>query len=89
MAPTHARAPSTNRRIIDRDASLQRRASWTPIRWKPTVRANRSAAIVRSENHPESRPPAARSASSIWNSRSEAWTNPCANHRSSSDAAER
>ncbi len=64
--------------------SLQRRASWTPIRWNPTVRANRSAAIVRSENHPERRPPAARSASSIWNSRSDACTNPCANHRSSS-----
>ena len=76
MEATHAQAPSTNRRIIDRDGSVHRSASSAPIRWKPTVRANRSDASVRSENHSDRRPFAARSASSIWKSRSDACTNP-------------
>jgi hypothetical protein len=84
---TNALAPSTNRVTIDRDRSFHRSASCKPSRLNPTTRANRSCGTVRSPKSSDSRPVAARSAASIWNSRSEAVTNPCANHRSSSDAA--
>jgi len=87
--PHRARGRLPTRPTMAPHGAPQGRASRSPVRWNPTVRANRSDAIVRSGNHPGRRPPAARSASSIWNSRSEACTNPCANHRSSSEAADR
>ena len=86
--PTPGR-PSTNRRIIASESWLQRPISRAPIRWKPTVRANRSAGMLTSPNHPASRPFAARSARLDLEQPLEACTNPWANQRSSRESADR
>ena len=87
IASTHARTPARNRACIARERSSHPAAMRAPARWNPTVRASRSSSSVRSPNSSLSRPFAARSVSSSWNSRSPAVTTPWANQRSSSDAA--
>ena len=87
IAATHAAAPSRNRRSIVRLSSSRPAAMRAPARAKPTTRASRSWANVRSAKISLRRPLAARSARSIWKSRSPAVTKPCPNHRSSSEAA--
>ena len=89
MASTQARAPSRNLPIIARDVSSHPAAIGAPARLMPTVRVKRSSSIVSSPKSSESRPFACFSARSSWKRRSPAVTNPCANHRSSSESAER
>ena len=83
----HAATPSRKRACIAWTCRPSRRRGVSPARWKPIVRANRSSASVRSANTSDSRPFAARSSRSSWNRRSPAVTKPCANQRSSSEAA--
>ena len=84
-----ARAPSRNLPIIDREISSQPAAIVAPARLMPIVRVNRSSSSVSSPKSSESRPFACLSARSSWKRRYPAVTNPCANHRSSSESAER
>ena len=79
-------APSRKRAIIARDVSSQPAAIAAPARLMPIVRVKRSSSRVSSPKSSESRPFACFRARSIWKRRSPAVTNPCANHRSSSES---